>query len=340
VALSTRVDVAVLALIKKDLEKFVAESDLAHLNYPAIARALRGGDERTQRLILEVLRAMAKNLGFALASLSAEYHVDSFVFGGGLMEEREIADHLIRFTTDATEDAYTFRLAQHGNQAGLIGAAVPFMQCHKMGPEDLVLTVDMGGTKIAFALVGRQVKTSLSTWQIMTPKNRLQIIAEVAAGIRDIFVGISVPQRIKAITVCSPGIVLDGVVRGKAFFLDNNQPFDFRSSLVSQLGTLGLPPDLLVSVINDAEAATWGEKRFGAGRDLRSFILMTLGTGLGGAFADVYGGVRNIEPGERSFMGGVYGAQDTVMQDYPGKKKFEEFVSGTALVRMVKNQLS
>ncbi len=40
--------------------------------------------------------------------------------------------------------------------------------------------------------------------------------------------------------------------------------------------------DIPVAVVNDANAIAWGEAVYGAGRDLPSFLLITLGTGVGG----------------------------------------------------------
>src|SRR5690606_12296736 len=41
--------------------------------------------------------------------------------------------------------------------------------------------------------------------------------------------------------------------------------------------------DLPIVIENDANAAGWAEFRFGAGRNARSMVMLTLGTGLGGA---------------------------------------------------------
>jgi glucokinase len=43
-------------------------------------------------------------------------------------------------------------------------------------------------------------------------------------------------------------------------------------------------PDIPVYLTNDANAAAIGEKMYGAGKDLKDFVLITLGTGLGSGF--------------------------------------------------------
>ena len=45
----------------------------------------------------------------------------------------------------------------------------------------------------------------------------------------------------------------------------------------------GLGTDLPIVVENDANAAGWAEFRFGVGRDVEDMLLLTVGTGLGGA---------------------------------------------------------
>src|SRR5690606_30685512 len=84
-----------------------------------------------------------------------------------------------------------------------------------------------------------------------------------------------------------PGDVIDGVGVGIAGFVDEN-----RSTVVfaPNLDLRGEPLrdrirrriDLPVVVENDANAAAWGEARFGAGRGVDHVICVTLGTGIGG----------------------------------------------------------
>lgn len=57
--------------------------------------------------------------------------------------------------------------------------------------------------------------------------------------------------------------------------------------------TFGLP----VRVDNDANAATWGEKRFGAGQGVEHLICITIGTGIGGGLivdGQLYHGAKGV----------------------------------------------
>ncbi len=77
-----------------------------------------------------------------------------------------------------------------------------------------------------------------------------------------------------------PGLV--DMASGETRFLPN-MPTQWRNVPVSAILSrrLGVP----VYVLNDARAATLGESMFGHGRDARTMVLFTLGTGVGGGIA-------------------------------------------------------
>ncbi|MFN3866868.1 MAG: ROK family glucokinase, partial [Demequina sp.] len=90
--------------------------------------------------------------------------------------------------------------------------------------------------------------------------------------------------------------------------------------------------DLHVVVENDANAAGWGEYRYGAGRDVRDMVMLTIGTGLGAAIIS-----------EGQLVRGAYGfaAELGHMRVQPGghacgcghRGCWEQYASGSALVR-------
>jgi glucokinase len=97
---------------------------------------------------------------------------------------------------------------------------------------------------------------------------------------------------------------------------------------------VGLP----AVVDNDANCATWGEHRFGAGRGTRHFLCVTLGTGIGGGL------VLNGEP----YRGAHGGAAEIghMLVDPAGPLCgcgrvgcWEQFASGLALERMAREEL-
>lgn len=138
----------------------------------------------------------------------------------------------------------------------------------------LTIGVDIGGTKIAAGAVDPEGRI-LRRAKAPTPRGDGEHLAEAVAGlVRELREGEDAP----------PAAV--GV--GTAGFVDETR------SRIVLAGNLGLADDpvrdriarrvdLPVVVENDANAAAWAEFRFGAGRDCRDAVVVTLGTGVGGA---------------------------------------------------------
>jgi len=96
---------------------------------------------------------------------------------------------------------------------------------------------------------------------------------------------------------------------------------------------LGVP----VVIENDATAACWGEREVGAGTKADDFLMVTLGTGIGGGI--VAGG--RLQRGANGFAGEI--GHMVVDPDGPpcpcGKRGcWERFASGSALGRMAKER--
>lgn len=133
--------------------------------------------------------------------------------------------------------------------------------------------VDLGGTNIKLGLVDSSGKVLerelLPTRAKKGPKQALERIAEASARL-------AAGRRLRSIGIGLPGLVdhVNGVVR-----LPPNLPKWNGAPIKHTLERLtGVP----VFCANDVNAVTLGEWKFGAGRDCRDFICVTLGTGLGG----------------------------------------------------------
>ncbi len=135
-----------------------------------------------------------------------------------------------------------------------------------------VLALDVGGTKIAAALVegGRIVERRA----FATPRERgaevwLDAIADAAHPWRG---------RARAVGAALTGLVDDGrwsALNPRTLPVPDGLPVEAELSR-----RLGLP----VRAWNDAQAAAWGEARFGAGRgaDEATVAFLTISTGIGG----------------------------------------------------------
>lgn len=132
-----------------------------------------------------------------------------------------------------------------------------------------MIGVDIGGTRIKLADVeGARVTktTTVATPAGLTPAEFLDALA---GAIRDLVpspaaVGLGIPGEVDR--------------NGRCYRLPNVPGFEgiaFAAELERRLGTR-------VVVENDATAAALGESRFGHGRTYASFLMVTLGTGVGG----------------------------------------------------------
>jgi len=133
-----------------------------------------------------------------------------------------------------------------------------------------VIGVDIGGTNIRLALLdqGYQILYKLKEPTGSDPLFILQkllqtLYKEFPYGISGIGAAVAgIIDREKGIVVKSPNVPeLNGV------------------NLVSEISARYNTP---VLIENDANAAAYGEKIFGEGRNYKSFVMFTLGTGIGG----------------------------------------------------------
>ena len=162
----------------------------------------------------------------------------------------------------------------------------------------MLLGIDIGGTAIKAGAVGADGRI-LARQQIAFDRNlsfdalvaSLSALAEALqkeAGEDASAIGVCLPGFVDRLT----GMLIDGGANVSAL---REKPLAQHLSASS-----GLP----VHVENDGVAATVGEACFGAGRGLRRFTLLTIGTGIGGAvFID--GSVVTGSRGEPPEIGAV-----------------------------------
>lgn len=193
---------------------------------------------------------------------------------------------------------------------------------------ELALGFDLGGTKLAGALVDPATGTVLARTQVPTVFEEDRLVDEMV-GLADVL-STMLPDGIQGRIACAglgaPGLVdRDGVLRYGA-----NLPGVLDAPLA-----LGLSQRLNVPVAaeNDATCAAWAEHRVGAARGHAHALIITLGTGIGGGIiADgqlVRGG--NGFAGEPGHM-----VIDPAGPECPCGRRgcWERLGSGTALGRM------
>ncbi len=137
----------------------------------------------------------------------------------------------------------------------------------------LAIGVDLGGTYIKGGVVNLQGqilrRESAQTLSREGPKRILAQIANLVEGLRR-------GDEVAGLGVGCPGLVepTSGIVR------DPPNLFGWREVNVKE--ELERKLALRVEVANDVNAAALGELHFGAGRGVKDFICITLGTGVGG----------------------------------------------------------
>lgn len=140
-----------------------------------------------------------------------------------------------------------------------------------------VAAVDIGGTKVAAALVDR-TGTVLARAAAPTPAR--QGADAVLATVADLVRGLVAPDggRPLALGVGAAGVVdpATGVVLGATDTLTGWAGTDLATGLGDLLG-------LRVAAANDVHAHGLGESAYGAGRGFASVLTVAVGTGIGGA---------------------------------------------------------
>ena len=132
--------------------------------------------------------------------------------------------------------------------------------------------VDIGGTKIAAAVVtpeGKILSEVRYPTQAAPPNRLIETVAQAITEVKDGF-------EVGGVCVAVPGRILAS--ENKVISAPNlHEIEDIRLD-----EEIGRRTGLMVTVENDANAAAWGEFRFGAGRGLQHMVSITLGTGVGG----------------------------------------------------------
>lgn len=193
--------------------------------------------------------------------------------------------------------------------------------------------IDLGGTNIAAGIVDENnnivCEKSMRTRRDGTPDNIAddmcdlvgELLHETGKKIDDIaIVGIGVPGSVN-----EEGIIED----------TNNLPLndiDFAALIKKRL-------NVPVKLINDAKAAALAEYEIGAGKGSGSFLMITLGTGVGGAYI-LNGMLMNGVNGAAGEIGHMVIKSDGLECTCGRRGCFEMYASASALCRKMQDIVS
>jgi glucokinase len=142
--------------------------------------------------------------------------------------------------------------------------------------DELAIGVDIGGTKIAFALVNRQGDV-LTTHRLPTlpAEGADAVFGRVAEGVHELLAQAN--QRVAGIGIGCPGHLnpLTGVIHNATNLMWSDVPL--KDGVQARL-----KQEMPVWVLKDANASALGEMYFGAARGCSDFVYLAMGTGLGG----------------------------------------------------------
>ncbi len=190
--------------------------------------------------------------------------------------------------------------------------------------------VDIGGTKIAAGLVSSDGRI-VSADSEPTPDDAAGIAPVVATLVERLLAQRSDDVDVGGIGIGAAGFI--DVDRATVRFAPNIDWID--EPLAESVGKL---VDLPVVVENDANAAAWGEYRFGAGEDTDDLLFVTIGTGVGGGIVHrgmvVRGGF-----GAAAEIGHLRVVPDGRLCGCGQRGCFEQYASGRALVRDARSRV-
>ncbi|CAM5646047.1 N-acetylmannosamine kinase [Streptomyces tendae] len=189
----------------------------------------------------------------------------------------------------------------------------------------LTIGVDIGGTKIAAGVVDEEGNI-LSTHKVPTPTTPEAIVDAIASAVD----GARVGHEIVGVGIGAAGYV--NRQRSMVYFAPN---IDWRQEPLKEKveARVGLP----VVVENDANAAAWGEYKFGGGKGHRNVICITLGTGLGGGII-IGNKLRRGHFGVAAEFGHIRMVPDGLLCGCGSQGCWEQYASGRALVRYAKQR--
>jgi glucokinase len=185
----------------------------------------------------------------------------------------------------------------------------------------LAIGIDIGGTKVAAGVVddaGEVLAVARRRTPSQDPAHIVDVVVEIVGQLRS-------DHDVCAVGIGAAGFV--NVERSTVLFAAN---LAWRDTPIRE--EIGSRLDIPVVVENDANAAAWGEYRYGAGEEQPDVVVMTIGTGIGAGII-VNGALHRGRfgiAGEPGHMRVVPGGR---LCGCGNRGCLEQYCSGKALVR-------
>lgn len=193
----------------------------------------------------------------------------------------------------------------------------------------LTIGIDVGGTKVLGGVVDEAGKV-LTTARKDTPRQGGSALTQTIADVAK--------ELLEQHSVASVGVSAAGFVSSdRKTMLATPNIADWNGvDLDNQLITLiGLP----VVIENDANAAAWGEAKFGAGKNQAHMMMLTVGTGIGGGVV-VNGALYRGAFGIAAEFGHMRVVPEGHICGCGARGCFEQYASGNALLRHAREAIN
>ena len=193
----------------------------------------------------------------------------------------------------------------------------------------LTIGIDVGGTKVLGGVVDEAGKV-LTTARKDTPRQGGSALTQTIADVAK--------ELLAQHSVASVGVSAAGFVSSdRKTMLATPNIADWNGvDLDNQLTKLiGLP----VVIENDANAAAWGEAKFGAGKNQDHMMMLTVGTGIGGGIV-VNGALYRGAFGIAAEFGHMRVVPEGHICGCGARGCFEQYASGNALLRHAREAIN
>ncbi|CAN5762211.1 ROK family glucokinase [soil metagenome] len=199
---------------------------------------------------------------------------------------------------------------------------------------DLTIGVDIGGTKVAAGLVDARGRVTHRTRRDTPGRTtRPSVVEDVIVDVVQELCAIAEQDghRVQAV-----GLGAAGFVSADASTVVFAPHLSWRDEPIRDLLVERL--DLPVVVDNDANAAAWAEHRFGAAQGETRLLMVTLGTGIGGAMVQD-GRVERGRHGLAGEFGHMQVVPDGVRCECGNRGCWEQYASGKAMQREAREMM-
>ena len=193
----------------------------------------------------------------------------------------------------------------------------------------LTIGVDVGGTKVLGGVVDASGRVLASSRRETPREGGIELTKTIAA----VALELMQDHSITAVGVSAAGFVSSD--RKTMLATPNIADWNGVQLDLELTKLIGLP----VIIENDANAAAWGEAKFGAGRNQAHMMMLTIGTGVGGGIVvnnELYRGAFGIA----AEFGHLRVVPEGHLCGCGARGCFEQYASGSALRRHAREAIS